>query len=355
MSIILFIAVLAILILAHEFGHFIVAKKSGMRVDEFGIGFPPRILKFKRGETVYSVNLIPFGGFVKIHGEDGSAGSPQEGEDPRSFASKSISIRSAVIAAGVIFNVILAWVLISAGFMIGMPTSVGSVPAGAEITDKKVVILETQKNSPAESVGLKSGDRLVDFDSVEAAQKFISENKGREIELKYQRGNENFSTKLIPRVNPPEGQGAIGIMMDDIGVVSIPWHRAIWEGLKLTCQLAIAITAAIFNFIADALKGISGMDQILGPVGIVTATGAVAKLGFAYVLNFMAILSINLAIINIIPFPALDGGRLLFLLIEKIKGSPISQKVSGVAHGIGLAILLVLMLAITYYDILRLV
>ncbi len=350
MSVILFIVVLAVLILAHEFGHFIVAKKSGMRVDEFGIGFPPRLLKFKRGETLYSINLIPFGGFVKIHGEEG-----QEKNDPRSFASKSISVRSAVIAAGVIFNIILAWILISAGFMIGMPTSVSSVPAGAQITDKKVVILDVQKNSPAESAGLKSGDRLAGFDSVGAAQKFISENKRQEIELKYQRGNENFSAKLIPRLNPPEGQGAIGIMMDDIGVVSVPWYRAVWEGLKLTCQLAIAIAAAIFNFIIDAIKGISGMDQILGPVGIVTVTGTVAKLGLAYVLNFMAILSINLAIINIIPFPALDGGRLLFLLIEKIKGSPISPKVSGIAHGIGLAILLILMLAITYKDILRLV
>lgn len=350
MSIILFIIVLAVLILAHEFGHFIIAKKSGMRVDEFGIGFPPRLLKFKKGETVYSVNAIPFGGFVKIHGEEG-----QDKEDPRSFASKSISVRSAVIAAGVIFNVILAWVLISVGFMIGMPTSVGSVPAGAQITDKKVIILEAQKNSPAESAGLKSGDRLIDFDSVEAAQKFISENKGREIILNYQRGDENFSAKLIPRENPPEGQGAIGIMMDDIGVVSVPWYRAIWEGLKLTCQLIIAIAAAIFNFIAGAIKGISGMDQILGPVGIVTVTGTVAKLGLAYVLNFMAILSINLAIINIIPFPALDGGRLLFLLIEKIKGSPISPKVSGIAHGIGLAILLILMLSITYMDIMRLI
>ena len=350
MSIILFIAVLAVLILAHEFGHFIVAKKSGMRVDEFGIGFPPRLLKFKKGETLYSINAIPFGGFVKIYGEDG-----QDKKDPRSFSSKSISIRAAVIAAGVFFNILLAWFVISAGYMIGMPTSVGSAPIGSEIKDKNVVVLDVQKDSPAESAGLKSGDRLVDFDSTEAVQKFISENNGREIEIKYQRGNEILSVKAVPRVNAPEGQGALGIMMDEVGIVALPWHRAIWEGLKTTYKLIVGIAVIIFYFITDAVRGLTGLDQIMGPVGIVTVTGTVAKLGFAYVLNFMAILSINLAIINIIPFPALDGGRLLFLLIEKIKGSPISPKVSSVTHGIGLFILLAIMITITYHDILRLI
>lgn len=350
MSIILFVAVLAILILAHELGHFIVAKKSGIRVDEFGIGFPPRLFKIKKGETIYSVNLIPFGGFVKIHGEEG-----QEKQDPRSFAAKPIGARALVIAAGVIFNVIFAWLVITVAYSTGMPSSVSAVPAGAEIKDSKIIILNIQNDSPAKEAGLKAGDQLLNFSSTDQVFNFIEENKGKEIEINYKRGNETFAIKAVPRINPPEGQGALGIMMDEIGIVKIPWYRAIWEGLKITYQMTIAMAVTIFYFIAGAIKGLVGFDQILGPVGIVSATGTFAKMGFAYVLNFMAILSLNLAILNILPFPALDGGRLLFLLIEKIKGSPVSHKVTSITHGVGLIILLILMAAITYNDILRLI
>ncbi|MBU1159987.1 RIP metalloprotease RseP [Patescibacteria group bacterium] len=355
MSIILFVAVLAILILAHELGHFIAAKKSGIRVDEFGIGFPPRLFKIKKGETIYSINLIPFGGFVKIHGEDGSTGSPQGAIDPRSFAAKSIGIRALVISAGVIFNVIFAWLVITVAYSTGMPSSVSAVPAGAEVRDSKIIILNIQNDSPAEESGLKAGDQLLNFSSTDQVFNFIEENKGKEIEINYKRGDETFTAKTVPRINPPEGQGALGIMMDEIGIVKIPWHRAILESLKITYQMTIAMAVAIFYFIVGAIKGLVGFDQILGPVGIVSATGTFAKIGFAYVLNFMAILSLNLAILNILPFPALDGGRLLFLLIEKIKGSPVSHKITSITHGVGLIILLILMAAITYNDILRLI
>ncbi|MFH1956261.1 MAG: RIP metalloprotease RseP [Patescibacteria group bacterium] len=355
MSIILFIAVLAILILAHELGHFIAAKKSGIRIDEFGIGFPPRLFKVRKGETVYSINLIPFGGFVKIHGEDGSTGSPQVAIDPRSFTAKSIGIRALVISAGVIFNVIFAWLVITVAYSTGMPSSVSAVPAGAEIRDSKIIILNIQNGSPAEEAGLKTGDQLLNFGSTDQVFNFIEENKGKEIEINYKRGDETFTAKAVPRTNPPEGQGALGIMMDEIVIVKIPWYRAILEGLKITYQMTISMAVAIFYFIIDAVKGLVGFDQILGPVGIVSATGTFAKMGFAYVLNFMAILSLNLAILNILPFPALDGGRLLFLLIEKIKGSPVSPKVTSITHGVGLIILLILMAAITYNDILRLI
>ncbi|MFA4890088.1 MAG: RIP metalloprotease RseP [Candidatus Paceibacterota bacterium] len=355
MSFILFFAVLAILVLSHEFGHFIVAKKSGIRVDEFGFGFPPRLFSFKKGETIYSINLIPFGGFVKIYGEDGSTSSPQEVNDQRSFASKSVGIRALVIIAGVIFNVILAWFLISVGYLAGMPTSVGAVPPGAEINDKKVIILEVQENSPARTAGLQPGDELVGFNSVEEAQKFILENKGKETGINYKREDKISSIKITPRVNPPAGQGAIGIAMDEIGTIKFSWYKSIWEGLKTTYFLLIAVAQSIFYFIYGAIKGTSGLDQVMGPVGIIGITSTAAKFGFAYILGFIAMLSVNLAVINILPLPALDGGRLLFLLIEKIKGSPVSSKVSNITHGIGMALLLILMLAITYRDILKLI
>jgi regulator of sigma E protease len=355
MPLVLFFIVLAVLILSHEFGHFIVAKKSGIRVDEFGFGFPPRLFGFKKGETTYSFNLVPFGGFVKINGEDGLISSPQEVKDQTSFASKSIGIRALVIVAGVVFNIILAWFLISVGYMAGMPTSVGAVPLEAEINNKKVIILEIQENSPAKTAGLHPGDELVGFVSVEEAQKFILNNAGKETEINYKRDDKIYSIKITPRVNPPAGQGAIGIAMDEIGTLKFPWYKSIWEGLKTTYFLLIAVVHSIFYFIYGAIKGTSGLDQVMGPVGIVGVTGTAAKFGFAYILGFIAMLSVNLAVINILPLPALDGGRLLFLLIEKIKGSPVSSKVSSITHGIGMALLLILMLAITYRDILKLI
>lgn len=357
MPIVFFIIILAVLILSHEFGHFIVAKKSGIRVDEFGFGFPPRIFKIQKGETTYSLNLIPFGGFVKIHGEDGSTTLTTGGndkDDARSFASKSISIRAAVIIAGVIFNLILAWVLISGGLMVGLPSSASGLPASSAISDVKIMIVQVVKDSPAEQAGLKAGDAVVEFSTIAELQKFIDENKGREIEIKYQRGQEFAYAKLTPRASPPDGEGATGIALDEVGMLRLPWHRALWEGLKMTCLLTAAVATGIFYFIADAFRGAVGFEEISGPVGIVGMASSASALGFIYLLSFAASLSVHLAVLNIIPFPALDGGRLLFLLIEKIKGSPVNPRVGGMVHGIGMALLLLLMVIITYKDILKL-
>ena len=364
MSIILFFIVLAVLILSHELGHFIVAKKSGVRVDEFGFGFPPKIAKFKKGETTYSLNLIPFGGFVKIHGEDG-----QEANDPRSFGSKPIWTRSLIISAGVIFNIALAWILIIAGFSFGMPVGVSSAPQGAEIKNQKVIILEVAKNSPAESAGILAGDELAGFSRVSDASNFISQNAGKEIEIKLRRNvrrvavkpprggltaTPDFSVKITPRINPPAGEGAVGIAMDEIGTVKLPIYRAVIEGTKMTYNVVVGTALSLFYFIVGAIKGDVGLSAIAGPVGIAGIAGSAAKFGLVYFLSFIAFLSVNLAIINILPFPALDGGRLLFLLIEKIKGSPVSSRISSVVHGVGMAILLTLMLMVTYRDILKL-
>lgn len=353
MSFLLFLLVLGVLILSHEFGHFLVAKKNGIKVEEFAFGFPPRLFKFKKGETVYSINLIPFGGFVKIYGQDDS-GKPESSQDPRSFASKSGLVKAGVLLAGVFFNLLLAWLLISLGLIVGLPTSVSSVPPQAEIKDVRIAIIDVARNSPAENAGLKAGDELIAFSTIEEFQNFIANNKGKEMEIRYQRGEEIFSAKLVPRISPPVGQGAIGVAMDMVGILKLPWYSASWEGLKMTCNLTISIAWTIFSFIASAFRGLVGLEGVMGPIGIVGATGTVAKLGFSYLLGFIALLSINLAILNIIPFPALDGGRLLFLLIEKIKGSPINPRFSSIVHGVGMALLLILMLAITYRDILRL-
>ncbi|NOY35745.1 MAG: RIP metalloprotease RseP [bacterium] len=349
MAILYFFAALAALILSHEFGHFIVAKKSGIRVDEFGFGFPPRLFSFKKGETVYSFNLFPIGGFVKIHGEEGT-----EGGDSRSFASKPTVVRAAVLTAGVVFNIIVAWFLISAGFMAGMPTSASSAPAGAKIENVGVMVVQVQKGTPAEKAGLRAGDRLIGFSSIEEVQKFIASNKGKRVEIRYKRGDKFFSAEAVPDIKPEDGNGSLGVAMDEIGEVKLPVHLALWEGAKMTYNLTIIIAVSLFNFVVNAFRGLASFDQVLGPVGIVGATGAAAKIGIGYLLSFVAMLSINLAIINILPFPALDGGRLLFLAIEKAKGSPVNPKLSGIIHAAGMIFLLLLMLAITYKDIMRL-
>ena len=223
-------------------------------MDEFGFGFPPKIAKFKKGETTYSLNLIPFGGFVKIHGEEG-----QEAEDPRSFGSKPIWNRSLIISAGVIFNVALAWILIIAGFSFGMPVGVSSVPKtfGTEIKNQKVIILEVAKNSPAESVGILAGDELAGFSSVGDASSFISQNAGKEIEIKYKRNTEAFSAKLIPRINPPAGEGALGIAMDEIGTVKLPFYRAVIEGTKMTYKVVVGTALSLFYFVVGAIRAMS--------------------------------------------------------------------------------------------------
>ncbi|MCK6462210.1 MAG: RIP metalloprotease RseP [Candidatus Pacebacteria bacterium] len=350
MSIVLFFIVLAVLILSHEFGHFLAAKRSGVKVEEFGFGFPPKIFKFKRGETVYSLNAIPFGGFVKITGEEG-----ENKNDPRSFSFKPIWVRTMIIAAGVVFNVILAWFLLAVGFMAGMPSSVQSAPSGAEIKDRRVIILQVAEDSPAKIAGLKPGDEIAGFPGVEEFKSFIAASLGKEIEIKYRRDGKDNSARVVPRENPPAGEGAIGISMDEIGTVKLPVLRSFLEGAKTTYNVLIGTALSFYNFVAAAIKGEAGLGAITGPIGIAGFVGSAAKFGFGYFVSFVAFLSVNLAIINILPFPALDGGRILFLAIEKIKGSPVSPRISAAIHGAGMALLLALMLLVTFKDILKLV
>jgi len=356
-SVLLFIIVLGVLIFVHEFGHFIVAKKSGIRVDEFGIGFPPRLFKFRKGETVYSINLIPFGGFVKIFGEDNESG-------PRSFVDKPIYIKVAVIAAGVVFNLFLAWFLITVGFSAGFPTSVAGAPEGAQVKDAKVLILSVKKDSPSDKVGLKAGDAIIglsssdgkgpDMLSTETIQNFITASGGEEIELFYKRGEENSSVFIKPEAGIFGESPAIGIAMDEIGIVKMPIYKAIYAGARMTINLTAETAVGMFGFFKDVFVLKASFSQISGPVGIIGLVGEASEFGFIYLLSFTAFLSINLAILNIIPFPALDGGRIFLLLIEAIKRSPINTKITGVLNAAGFAMLIILMTVITFNDIVKL-
>jgi regulator of sigma E protease len=357
LTVIVFIIVLSVLIFVHELGHFITAKRAGMKVEEFGFGFPPRIWGTKKGGTNYSINWIPFGGFVKILGEDG-----EKRNDSRSFSSKSAWKRVIVLAAGVVMNILLAFILLvfvnAVGLRVGF--SDNDMPNNAK--NIMVQIVEVVDGSPAQKAGLNVLDQIkgITVNGTETAitqvgqvQSIVSSNEGKNIVVDIQRGNQQIAVNITPRENPPAGQGAIGISLAMTGVIKYPWYRAIYQGGSDTWEIfketAIGYATIIKNVFTTGRPGV----QLSGPVGIAVITGQAERLGFAYLLQFMALISINLAVLNFIPFPALDGGRVLFIIIEKLKGSPIPRHVEMAVNTFGFALLILLMIYVTTKDILR--
>lgn len=363
MNIIIFLVILLILVVSHEFGHFIVAKKNGIRVDEFAFGFPPRITSIKKGETRYSFNMLPLGGYVKIFGENPNEESINGPDSSRSFVNKPRYVQAFVLVAGVVMNFLVAWLLFSVGFMTGLPSSVDSVPSGEAVKNAQLAVTSVMPGSPAEIAGLKIGDRInhlsvkkdsTDIPSATSLQYFIRKYPKDEITFSYTRGKEVLETKIIPKENIIGSEPGIGIGMDMVGTLKLPIHKALWEGLKLSSHLVVATVQGFYTLIHDAIIGKANLSSISGPVGIVGMVGTASSFGFIYLLSFTALISINLAVINLLPFPALDGGRLLFLLIEKIKGSRINPKVGNTINLIGFSLLMILMVIITYHDILKL-
>lgn len=355
-TILLFIAILGTLILVHEFGHFIMAKRAKTRVEEFGIGFPPRIFGIKRGETIYSINLFPIGGFVKIFGEDG-----ENRRNTKSFASKSIFVRSVIIAAGVMMNILLAVMLLTFGHIIGMPQVLEEDSENAQARDIVVRIADVSVNSPAKEAGFQAGDIIYTIGSggeeisavkhIADIQDFTLRHSGEIITFSLNRGSEIVKTQVIARNNPPYGQGPIGFSMLRTGQIAYPFYLAPFKGIESTALLALATLKSFGVIITEFVNTGELLGDLAGPVGIAVITGQVQKMGFVFLLQFIALISINLAIINVLPFPALDGGRLLFLLIERVKGSPVKQKYEKIAHATGFAILMVLMILVTVRDI----
>jgi len=359
MSILIFIIVLAILVLVHEFGHFIVAKKSGVRVDEFGIGFPPKLLTlFKWKGTNFTLNLIPFGGFVRIFGENPTDEPTSPEEEKSHFTHKPKKVQALILSAGVLMNLLFAWLLISVGFIYGLP-SPQSPDMPDNVTDVHLVVTSVLPDSPAFESGLKIGDTiesvslgedLVEEINPDTVSEFISQ-QDEPISFIVERGEEVLELSINPKEGVVEGKKAIGISMSMIGTLKLPIHMAFWEGTKTTATLLWAIFTGLISLIGQMIVGQADLSQVAGPVGIVGLVGDASQLGFIYLLQFTAFISLNLVVINLIPFPALDGGRLLFLLIEVVKGSEINPKVANTLNAIGFLLLLLFLLLITISDL----
>ena len=356
MSIIIFIIILSALIIVHELGHFLVAKKFGIRVDEFGLGFPPRARQlFTWKGTPFTLNWLPFGGFVKIFGENPTENKTKTDANSESFASKNRGIQASVLVAGVVGNFLFAWLLFSLGFITGLPAPVNlSLPT----ENARTVITTVLPASPAAIAGLKSGDAIVSLSrngiysglTPEEASNFIAQLPVP-ITFEVERGGQ-VSTRIVT----PEGgiigdRLAVGISMDVIGIVKLPPHKAIWYGLKTTSELTLLTGQAIGTFIFQALGGRADLSGVTGPVGIVGMVGDARELGLAYLLTFTALISINLSIINLLPFPALDGGRLLFIGIEVLTRRSVPPQIFNVVNAVGFALLILLMIFITVQDV----
>jgi regulator of sigma E protease len=351
MTVILFLIVLAILIFVHELGHFLLARYNGIRVDAFAVGFGPKIFSKKVGETTYSLNLIPFGGYVKIFGEDPNDDSINGPDKGRSFVSKAKWQQVSVLVAGISFNFIFAFFLITLAFTFGVPASVESYPEYRDkMQDTHIAITFVNAGSPADKAGLKAGDTLV-ASSLEEIQNNINSSGTNGVNIKYVREGVESSTKVIAEKGIVEGKYAIGISMDKVGILKLPIHKAIIESVRFTLHSIAATIAGVFGLISGVFDGSSRLAEVTGPVGIAGLVGDAARLGFTYLIMFTAIISINLGVLNLMPFPALDGGRIFFVIIEAIIRRPIKPSIANTTNAIGFGLLILLMLVVTYRDV----
>ncbi len=350
---ILVIIGLSLLILGHEAGHFFVAKLFGLKVDEFGFGFPPRIFAKKKGDTEYSLNWLPFGGFVRISGERGefamqdelkkdgavqpAADNEAKDDTKRLFFSQPAWKKSLIILAGIVMNFILGWIFISIVLMIGSPQT--------------VVITGTEPNSPASQAGIAAGDIVMNYKDTQSFINFVNSHEGRQVTIPVLRNGKEVDVAVTPRMNPPAGEGALGVLLEQGGTPREPPLSALYDGL-LDAAIIFWLTLQAFGQLIQQLFVHATIPAgVVGPVGIFGVAEETGKIGMTYLLQLIGVISINLAIVNLIPFPALDGGRFVMIIIEKIKGSAIPEKIETYVNGIGFALLITLMILITIRDV----
>ncbi len=351
LTIIVFFVILLTLVLVHEFGHFLVAKITGCRIEEFAFGFPPRLFSKTIGDTKYSFNLLPLGGYVKIEGENMDETAPA----PTSFASKSVPARLLILVAGVVMNFLLAVILLSVQAGIGVPTAASDENSHA-LKNPKTFIVGIEPGSPAASAGINELDRIyriagITNPSIQEVQTAISAHAGQEITIIIERMGLEKTFTLIPRANPPTGEGPLGISLQAVGLLADPWWKAPYTGLTRAWQMLLSIITQFQVLIRQIISQGTVSQALTGPVGIAFYAKEVTNLGLSYILEFAALISLNLALINILPIPALDGGRVMFVLIEGLVGKRMPNKIEQISHLAGFVLLITLMVLITLKDI----
>ncbi|MFV1917310.1 MAG: RIP metalloprotease [Patescibacteria group bacterium] len=340
-------AVLGVLIIAHEFGHFLMAKRVGVWVEEFGLGLPPRLFGKKIGDTIYSINLFPLGGFVRLHGELKDEGLKYP---KRAFLKKSKKARFLITAGGIIGNFLLA--IVAFGIVY---SSIG-VPREGE----NVRVVRVSEGSPAAEAGLMIDDliREVNGQKITATKQFVDYIKSKESEvafLRIERGAGNFEEiNLTPRKDPPEGEGPIGVAITTTETYFPPlWQRpfiGVYYGTQEAIYWAGAVVFGLGSIAGDVAQG-QEPEGLAGPVGILAIISEVARLGFIPLTNLIGIISVNLAILNLVPFPPLDGSRILSIGVEAIFGKRILPKVEAAVHAVGMVVLIILILLLTSREI----
>lgn len=328
MTIIYALLIICVLIFFHELGHFMAAKACGVKVNEFAIGMGPKVLKKQKGETLYSVRAFPLGGFCAMEGED------EDSQDERAFNRKSVWKKAIIIVAGAAMNLIIAIILmIAVNYMNGVPTT---------------TISQVEENSPAYTAGIQKGDKILSindkkinsWDDVQAVKNAVNT---RELNIKVQRKDTELNIKTTLKEN--DRNKIIGI----VPVSEKNTVKAIANGPSATWNMAKSMYSGLYSLITGKVSA----KELSGPVGIVYLINKGISRGFATVLYLTSLISLNLAIINMLPLPALDGGRLLMVIIRRLTGKAISSKVEGVIHAVGLGLLLLLTIYVTWNDIVR--
>ena len=345
------VPILGVLILIHELGHFLAARAVGIRVEEFGMGLPPRMFGYRaRSGVLYSLNWIPFGGFVKMYGQDDLRpdGGAAEGDD--SFTAKTPLQRAFVLVAGVLMTLLFAMLI----YIV--------IAAGHGRQERQVYIDEVLPGTPAAEVGLRVGDRVMEVagrpvENVDQLVRITGEYAGRDMPLVVQRGDQRVETTVRPREVGPSGQGRVGVsLLTQVDYVPVPVWRAPAEGLTNTVETFRLMVTALVQMVS----GQGNLREVAGPIGMGQITGEVVERStlplWVTLANLTGLLSLNLFFLNLLPLPALDGGRLLFVIIELLRGGrKVAPQREGLVHFVGLMVLLTLMFVIGYFDILRLV
>jgi regulator of sigma E protease len=342
-SAVAFIIVFSAVVLVHELGHFWMARRGDIVVQEFGLGYPPRLKTVAvRNGVEYTLNAIPVGGFVRLLGEE-------DPSHPGSFASKSAWVRLRTLLAGPVMNLLLAAALFMCAFMLG-----------EQVVEGKVVVYSVAPNSPAEQAGIRAGDVILalegqPIDNVLELVELTHAFQGREISVSVLRGDEHLLVRLTPRVRPPEGEGAMGITIGmqegyQVKTVHHPLWEAAWLGVR---EVWATILLTIAGFV-QMFRGAISPKELTGPVGIFQISGMVAQTGLVNLIRFTGFLSVNLCILNLLPIPGLDGGRIALILLEKIRGGRrMAPQQESLINFLGLVLIMAFLLIVSYFDILR--